>query len=258
MNQIESKPLLRNTMYPPATGHLKPPSKFSTFKEVRAPLEWLFAYNNRRKLADVPRGDGGVLVLVPGYGADEWSMRPLKKFLSSINYQVYDWGHGRNRGYVERDTALLADTIKNISENHDDQAVTAIGWSLGGVLSREVARLHPALIGEVITMGSPIIGGPKYTLLANRYAKSNQVNLDDYEAEIHAINSQGITQPITVIYSKSDGIVGWRASVDHYNKQAKNIEVACSHLGMGVNAEVWQIIAETLYDSSTEKNSVEN
>lgn len=233
-------------MYPSSTGPLKPPTKFSTLKEMRAPLEWLFAYGNRKKLKHVPKGDGRLLVLVPGYGADEWSMRPLKKFLKSINYQVFDWGHGRNRGHVEHDTGLLAETVQRISDHHNNQAVTLIGWSLGGILAREVARLQPHLVNQVITMGTPLIGGPKYTVLANKYAKSMDMDLDQYEAEIHAINSQGIKQPLTVIYSKSDGIVGWRATVDGYNPQAQNTEVSCSHLGMGVRAEVWQIIAETL------------
>jgi hypothetical protein len=76
------------------------------------------------------------------------------------------------------------------------------------------------------------------------------MDLDVYEAEIHDINTQGIHQPLTVIYSKSDGIVGWQASIDRYNDHAKNIEVNCSHLGMGVNADVWKVIAETLAEST--------
>lgn len=236
-------------MYPSSIGPLSPPTKFNMLKEVRAPFEWLFSYTNRRKLTQVSKGDGRILVLVPGYGADQWSMRPLKKFLTAINYQVFDWGHGRNRGHVKGGTDLLAETVKKISKTHDN-AVTVIGWSLGGVLAREVARLHPEFVEEVITMGTPLIGGPKYTVAADKYAKSMNINLDEYEAEIHAINSQGIKQPVTVIYSKSDGVVGWRASVDRYNEQACNIEVACSHLGMGVNSEVWKIIAEKLADSN--------
>jgi len=236
-------------MYPSSVGPLKPPTKFNTLKEIRAPLEWLFAYSNRTKLAHIPDGDGRLLVLVPGYGADEWSMRPLKKFLKSINYQVFDWGHGRNRGHVKQDTERLAETIQTIYKNHSDTKVTLIGWSLGGVLAREVARISPEWVKEVITMGTPLMGGPKYTVVAKKYAKTMAKDLDHYEAEIHEINSQGIKQPVTVIYSKSDGIVGWRAAVDRYNIQARNVEVKCSHLGMVVNAEVWQVIATTLADS---------
>ena len=232
--------------YPSSVGALKPPTRLNTLKEIRAPLEWLFALRNRKKLTQAPQGDGRILVLVPGYGADQWSMRPLKKFLSTLNYRVFDWGHGRNRGHVERETELLAETIKTIQKKHHTESVTLIGWSLGGVLSREVARLYPKMVSQVITMGTPLIGGPKYTVVANKYAKSRKINLDDYEANIHAINSEGIKQPVTVIYSKSDGVVGWRASIDHYNEQAINIEVNCSHIGMGVSAEVWKIISETL------------
>jgi len=229
MISMKSKTPMNDIAYPPATGPLQPPSKFSTLKEVRAPLEWLFAMGNRKKLHHVPLGDGRLVVLVPGYGADEWSMRPLKKFLSGINYRVFDWGHGRNRGHVDHDTGLLAKTVSQIVANHGGQAVTLIGWSLGGVLAREVARLHPASVAEVITMGTPLLGGPKYTVVANRYARSMAMDLDAYEAEIHAINEQGISQPVTVLFSKSDGVVGWRASVDTYNDQARNIEVHRSH-----------------------------
>ncbi|WP_077410843.1 alpha/beta fold hydrolase [Marinicella sediminis] len=241
-------------MYSSSVGPLKPPGKFNTLKEMRAPLEWLFSYQNRRKLAHVPRGQGQLVVLVPGYGADEWSMRPLKKFLTGIGYRVFDWGHGRNRGLVTHDTQRLAVTVENLYKKHDQQAVHLIGWSLGGVLSREVARLHPHWVSQIITLGTPLIGGPKYTVVANRYAKSMNMDLDAYEAEIHAINEQGLSQPLTVIYSKSDGIVGWRAALDAYNPQARNLEVSCSHMGMGVSAEVWDIIAHTLADSDVETN----
>ena len=247
---MKSKASMKSTAYPPDMDRLKPPSKLNTLKEFRAPLEWLLAVGNQRKLRHVPEGDQRILVLVPGYGADEWSMRPLKKFLCGINYRVFDWGHGRNRGHVKQDTEHLASTVARIRSNHENQAITLIGWSLGGVLCREVARLHPESIREVITLGTPLVGGPKYTVLANKYAKSRDMDLDQYEAEIHDINSQGIQQPLTVIYSKTDGIVSWQASVDHYNEQARNIEVSCSHLGMGVDAEVWKVIAETLSQSS--------
>lgn len=228
----------------------KRPSKLNTLKELRAPFEWLSAIKNKSRLSDLPKGDQRLIILVPGYGASERSMRPLSKFLKSLDYKVFDWGHGRNKGHIEQDTALLASTVESIRKKHSLEPVTLIGWSLGGVLSREVARLYPESVNEVITMGTPLIGGPKYTVLSNRYAKSKSLDLDQYEKEIHAINIQGITQPITVIYSKTDGIVGWQATQDNYNPQARNIEVSCSHLGMGVNSKVWEIIANTLAKSN--------
>ena len=94
---------------------------------------------------------------------------------------------------------------------------------------------------EVITLGTPIIGGPKYTAAAERFARS-----EDLELEVHDRNSIGIKQPVTSIYSRLDGVVGWRASVDVYNEHARNIEVYSSHFGIGANGQVWCLIADTL------------
>ncbi len=117
----------------------------------------------------------------------------------------------------------------------DGAPLTLIGWSLGGVIARETARAYPHLVREIITMGSPIIGGPTYTALAQRFAGRD---FDAIEREIHARNLKGLTQPLTVIYSDRDGIVGPDIAVDIYNSQARNIEVGSTHLGLGINPRV--------------------
>ena len=236
--------------YPNNVGNLNPPTKWNTLKEVRAPFEWLFGLCKFSNTSTFDKGDNRPLILIPGYGADKWAMRPMKKLLNSVGYKVYDWGHGRNKGHVKTDTDKLAETTQGIFEKYDNQQVTLIGWSLGGVLAREVARLNPEIVREVITLGTPLIGGPKYTVIANKYAKSMKMDLNNYEEEIHAINSQGLSQPITVIYSKSDGVVGWKASIDSYNDHAKNIEVKGSHLGLTVNSQVWKVIVNTLQNKT--------
>ena len=126
------------------------------------------------------------------------------------------------------------------------QAFTLIGWSLGGIIAREVARLSPHLVREVITMGTPIIGGPKYTTPGQRYAQSANIKLDQFEREVHQRNSIGFDQPLTVLYSDRDGIVGPDIARDIYNPQARNIRVDGGHMGMGFNPKVWRIIADTL------------
>jgi pimeloyl-ACP methyl ester carboxylesterase len=131
-----------------------PPSKLATFLEIRAPLDWATVVLRAPQLLGAPRGDGRPIMLLPGYGTDEGSMRPLGRYLRFLGYRVYDWGLGRN--------------------------------------------------------------------------------------------SAGITQPVTSIYSKLDGVVGWRASVDIYNRQARNIEVYSSHFGIGANGRVWRLIADIL------------
>ncbi|MBT8066592.1 MAG: hypothetical protein KJO09_05085, partial [Gammaproteobacteria bacterium] len=77
---------------------------------------------------------------------------------------------------------------------------------------------------------------------------------DAFEMEVHQRNSIGIKQPVTSIYSKTDGVVSWRASVDSYNPQARNIEVNSSHFGLGANGKVWRLIANLLSESVTSES----
>lgn len=227
------------------------PNRLATLLELRAPLDWATILLRAPQLLSAPRGDGRPIMLLPGYGTDEASMRPLGRYLRFLGYDVYDWGMGRNRGDVDGYVARVGERVGEIHAELDGKTVTLIGWSLGGVIARETARLYESLVREVITLGTPIIGGPKYTVAAERFAKSAEIDLDEFEHEVHARNSVGIRQPVTSIYSRLDGVVGWRASVDTYNEQARNIEVYSSHFGIGANGRVWALIADILGGRST-------
>ena len=222
------------------------PSRLATLFELRAPLDWATLLVYMPQLLRAPRGDGRPVMLLPGYATDEKSMRPLGRYLRYLGYDVHDWGQGRNRGKVDTYTRAIGERTKDLHDRLDGTPVTLIGWSLGGVIARETARLFAPYVREVITLGTPILGGPKYTTVAKRFARSDNIDLDEFEKEVHARNSEGISQPITSIYSRLDGVVGWRASVDSYNAHARNIEVYSSHFGIGAHGRVWQLIAEIL------------
>lgn len=225
------------------------PGRLQTMRELAAPLEWLSFIPTSLVLRKAPRGNKRTIVLVPGYLAGHSSMSPLRSFLRSLRYDVRHWGLGTNRGSVDDDVLAFGRRIEAIV-SQTGAPVTLIGWSLGGVISREVARLFEPHVREVITMGTPVIGGPKYTIAGAAYAMQYGLDLDEFEKEVHRRNSIGLNQPITVFFSKSDGVVGWQSAVDIYNSQARNIEVKSSHLGIGVNPKVWRMIAETLASSS--------
>lgn len=233
---------------PPAASR---PSRLATLAELRAPLDWVTLLLRAPQLLRAPRGDGRPVMLLPGYGADESSMRPLGRYLGYLGYDVYDWGLGRNLGNVNQYTQSIGGRVSELYDELNEATVTLIGWSLGGVIARETARLFEPYVREVITLGTPIIGGPKYTAVAERFAGDGKLDLDEFEKEVHARNSIGIKQPITSIYSKLDGVVGWRASIDSYNAHARNIEVYSSHFGIGAHGKVWRLIADTLARGKT-------
>lgn len=226
---------------------LGPPSPALKYFEARAVFEFGSLLPNAPRLLGEPRGDGRKVVLMPGFLADDRSMWPLRGFLSFLGYEAHGWGLGRNTG----DPEALAEAFmaRLDSGPHDGAGITLIGWSLGGVVARIVAMQRPDVVREVITLGTPVEGGPKYTAAGAIYAQKRGLDLDEFEQHVHEMNRQGLEAPLTVIYSRTDAIVSWRAAIDRYNPQANHVEVSGSHVGLGFSPRVWRIIARTLHGS---------
>jgi pimeloyl-ACP methyl ester carboxylesterase len=223
----------------------KPPSLLSSLREFGTPLEFLkFPWMTPALLA-APRGDGRKVIVLPGFTAPEFSVQPLAFYLKYLGYDATTWGLGVNGGQVDDLTLQFGQKVESMVETAH-APVTLIEWSLGGVIARETARLFSSSVREVITMGTPLIGGPKYTAVGKLYAFKEGLDLDEFEQEVHQRNSIGLSQKLTVIYSKSDGVVGWQAARDVYNDHARNIEVRGTHMALGTNATVWKIVADTL------------
>ncbi len=230
----------------PMPGDVEAPSALSSLLELRAPFAALSLMRRAPHLLRAPRGEGRPVMLLPGFLADETSMRPLSAYLSYLGYKTGQWGLGRNRGDVDEDIRRFGAQLTGFQKRHHGAPVSLVGWSLGGVVAREAARLYPDAVREVITLGTPIIGGPKYTSVGAAYAAYRGIDMDAFERDVHDRNSVGLSQPLTSIYSKTDGVVGWKASVDVYNAHARNIEVTGSHFGLGVSASAWLAVATTL------------
>lgn len=226
---------------------LRPPSPTLKYLEARALLEIGSLLPNVPRLLGEPRGDGRKVVLMPGFLADDRSMWPLRRFLSALGYDARGWGLGRNTGDPEE---LAAAFIANLdSLRIAGERITLIGWSLGGVVARIVAMQREDAVREVITLGTPVEGGPKYTAAGSIYAEKRGLDLDEFEQHVHDMNREGLAVPLTVVYSRTDAIVSWRAAIDRYNEQAEHVEVPGSHVGLGFSPRVWRIIARTLHAS---------
>lgn len=185
-----------------------------------------------------PRGQGRAIMIVPGFGQSGGTTATLRDALKRSGFTVYDWGQGRNQGLKSGMTAKLLVRIGEITRQHGGN-VALVGWSLGGVIARELARKTPSQINRVITLGSPIAGPQATTIqaifsLLNR--KSNRK--DGFSAKRYAPPPV----PCTAIYTRQDGIVNWQASMEPAAPNTENIEVNGSHLGLGYNPWVWHII----------------
>jgi pimeloyl-ACP methyl ester carboxylesterase len=164
----------------------------------------------------VARGDGHPVVVLPGFTASDRSTRVLRQYLRSIGYDARPWNLGRNLGLREAGAfdALHAQ-VDRITQQVG-QRVSLVGWSLGGVHARNLAKRAPEQVRQVITLGSPLGSSP----------------------------SAGV--PCTAIYSRTDGIVAWRMAMEERGALTDNIEVYGSHCGLGFNPAVYYAIADRL------------
>ncbi|MEM7052177.1 MAG: alpha/beta hydrolase [Acidobacteriota bacterium] len=189
----------------------------------------------------LPRGAGEPVMVLPGYLTSDRSTTPLRSFLRVLGYRVEGWGLGTNRGDVEGLLEPVNQRVLDFAER-SGSPVSLIGWSLGGVLAREAARDMPTKVERVITLGTPVIGGPRYTIAARAFAKQQQ----KIEQRIAEREQVPIEVPITSIYSQGDGVVAWQACLDRSNPDVEHLEVKGSHLGLGINPKVWGIVARRL------------
>ena len=225
-------------------SQLVTPSIMTIAKESLMPFEFARLFVSSPALALQSRGSGEPVIVLPGLGASNSSTFLLRRYLSWLGYSVEGWELGRNSGNVRQ---LLPQVAEHVQAIHKETGlkVNLVGWSLGGVLAREVARDNPAIVRQVVTMGSPVVGGPKYTVFGNFY-RQRGVDVDAIEATVAARQSNPIRVPVTSIYSKNDGIVGWQASIDRHSPQVDNIKVCTTHLGMGISPDVFKILARKL------------
>jgi len=223
---------------------LAPPAPGAAFGEVAALFELPRLLLRAPELLKLDASGAGAVLVLPGYGASDTSTAPLRAYLSRIGCRVRGWGLGRNHGDVEALLEPVRATVQRLAE-HSGGPVQLVGWSLGGVLAREAARDAPAAVRQVITLGTPVVGGPKYTSVGARYAAGG-VDLDALATTVAERHRRAIEPPVTAIYSRADGIVAWRACLDPWTPDVEHIEVGSTHLGLGIDPDVYRIVAERL------------
>ncbi len=226
---------------------IKKPSLFWLLTESgRAILEYgtFLPYNALKK--ESIESDRHPVMVLPGFMATDYSTAPLRKFINKLGYEAVGWGEGRNYAR-ENYLGKLLNKLEN-QYLESGQEISLIGWSLGGIFARQLAKERPDLVRQVITLGSPF-GGVSlpnnavwiYRLLTKGKItnKADQALLDDIPKPAPV--------PTTAIYTKEDGVVPWEVCLEKVTDEwHQNIQVRGSHLGLGVNPAVMRIIEDRL------------
>ena len=228
---------------PSRAGKLRPPSKLLLAREVVALAELgaFFAVAPWWRLTS--RGDGHPVLVLPGLAQSDLSTRPLRSFLAHRGYIACPWDLGLNNGSSRLlDEHLLA-RLHALHEQHG-RKVSIVGWSMGGLFARALARKAPAAVRQVITLGSPFTGDPKASNAWRLYEAMSGDRAGD--PEIAERFQAKLSVPTTSIYSRRDGIVAWQCCLNEADPLAENIEVVSSHFGLGHHPAVLYAIADRL------------
>lgn len=213
---------------------------------AKPPLQLMFAellslYRGRSKaLAIEPAVRPMPVMILPGFGSHPRRMRPLADALTAAGHHAYEWGLGFNLGPNQHNFAFLMRRVGSIARTHK-APVALVGWSLGGLFAREIARREPHMVAKVITMGTPFSGDPRANNAWRAYQVVTGHSVD--EPPIECDFSVKPPVPTIALWSPRDGIVAPRAACGWPEERDRAVSIRCSHLAF---ASAPAVIAEVL------------
>jgi pimeloyl-ACP methyl ester carboxylesterase len=206
----------------------------------------------------VANAQGQPALLIPGFLAGDDSLGLMTRWLRRTGHHTRKAGMRANVDCSEAAVERLLERVEVLAECHE-QRVALVGQSRGGTLARVMAVRRPDLVSGVVALGSPqvnplaihplvalqvvalgalgTLGAPGVFGHSCRNGTCCERFWEDLEADFPA----GVGY--VSIYSRSDGIVDWKACLD---PAAECVEVTASHLGMAANAQAYQAVASAL------------
>lgn len=229
-----------------ATAIGRPPLSLFGTEPMRAAFEFVRHTLKRNRAGS--RGDGHPVILFPGLGSDGTALAPLRNHCNSLGYHALDWDMGRNTGPEGDIEAWMKDLAEHTREllSPFRKRATLIGWSLGGLYAREVAKLIQPHVRQVITLGTPFNWTDDHTNVAwiVRLLKGESASID---TELGKRLRTPPSVPTTSVYSRSDGVVAWQACQhEKARPNVQDVEIEGSHLGMGWNPAIMELVADRL------------
>jgi pimeloyl-ACP methyl ester carboxylesterase len=194
----------------------------------------------------LPRGDGHPVLVLPGFLSSSGTTRPLRKYLADLGYRSHRWKLGYNTGYSAKLHDGMRDRVKELADRYEAK-VSLVGWSLGGVYARELAREMPDIVRQVVSMGSPFRGHPSSSNVHRIFDLFSEVRYKDMPRSLLENMATAPPVPTTALYTRGDGIVAWQSTVEISDRwDVENIHVGGAHLGLGFNPRALVAIADRL------------
>jgi pimeloyl-ACP methyl ester carboxylesterase len=195
-----------------------------------------------RRIAVAPAAEPRTVMLLPGFATHPIRMRYMARQLERAGHKVKRWGLGFNFGPSEANFDYLEDRLVEVYERYG-RPVVLVGWSLGGLFARELAKRRPGMVLKVVTMGTPFSGDPRANNAWRIYqfVAGHRVDEPPVAAEINA------KPPVETValWSPRDGIVSPRSSCGRAGERDRAIALRCTHIGFSYSPEsIATILAE--------------
>jgi len=228
----------------------RPPSQVLNLTEpFRAMIDLGVMQLSEPWLSSQVGGDGHPVLIIPGFTASDRSTVVLRKYLSSLGYLPCGWKQGINFGIRHEAFEGVAGLLMQLHEEYGCR-VSLVGQSLGGIYARELAKLLPDLVRQVITLSSPFNdpdGDASHVSSLYRMFNPDHLSKSAQISNEHWDLAAAPPVPTTAMFSKWDGVCHWRACLQHGGHDCvENIEIIASHTGMAVNAQTLFVIADRL------------
>lgn len=190
---------------------------------------------SRRKAAVAPTANPQVAMILPGFGAHPLRMRYLARQLESAGHVVKRWGLGRNWGPDPDRFDQIEARLLELHARHG-RKVVLIGWSLGGLYAREIAKRQPEAVAKVVTMGSPFSGSPR----ANNVWRAYQFITGHSVDEPPVAADLSVKPPVETValWSANDGVIAPRCAAGRAGERDRAIPLRCTHMGFTYDNQV--------------------
>lgn len=197
----------------------------------------------RRTLEIAPSANPQTAMILPGFGTRPGRMRYLARQLEAAGHVAKRWGQGRNWGPDQQRFELLEARLLDLHARHG-RKVVLIGWSLGGLYARELAKRQPQAVAKVITMGSPFSGSPRANNVwrAYQFITGHSVDAPPIEAEL------AVKPPVETValWSANDGAIAPRCAAGRPGERDRAIAVRCTHMGFTYEPQVIHAVLSEL------------
>ncbi|ASJ92652.1 alpha/beta hydrolase [Porphyrobacter sp. CACIAM 03H1] len=189
----------------------------------------------RRSVPIAATSNPQVAMILPGFATHPMRMRYLARQLESAGHVAKRWGLGFNWGPTDENFAAIEERLLQLHARHG-RKVVLIGWSLGGLYAREMAKRQPQAVAKVITMGSPFSGSPRANNVwrAYQFITGHSVDAPPVAAELK------VKPPVETValWSANDGVIGPRCAAGRPGERDRAIPLRCTHMGFTYDPQV--------------------